>query len=110
LCRQRRNLAGTLRDNQDVIRTLEMLTGLVMHVIALVAYMAIFGVNVAHLLLSLSSISLAFAFVFGNSLRTVYESVVFLFMIRPYQVRLPYFCILLCMQSRTIQRYCGWYG
>lgn len=40
---------------------------------------------------SLSSMTLALAFVFGNSLRTVYESVVFLFIVRPYKVgaRLP---------------------
>ena len=35
---------------------------------------------------SLSSMTLALAFVFGNSLRTVYESVVFLFIVRPYKV------------------------
>ena len=88
-CRQRRNLARTLRDNDDVIRTLEVLTGIMMHMLALVAYAAIFGVDVGHLLISLSSISVASAFVFGNSLRTIFESVVFLFVIRPYQVLPP---------------------
>lgn len=58
-----------------------------MHTIALVAYAAIFGIDVGHLLISLSSIGVASAFVFGNSLKAVYESVVFLFVIRPYQVR-----------------------
>lgn len=57
-----------------------------MHTIALVAYAAIFGSDVGHLLISLSSISVAFAFVFGNSLKIIYECVLFLFVIRPYQV------------------------
>lgn len=57
-----------------------------MHTLALVAYLACFHVDIGHLLITLSSLSLAFAFVFGNSLKTVYESVVFLFVIRPYQV------------------------
>lgn len=48
--------------------------------------MACFDIDIGHLLITLSSLSLAFAFVFGNSLKTVYESVVFLFVIRPYQV------------------------
>jgi mechanosensitive ion channel protein 4/5/6/7/8/9/10 len=100
LCRQRRNLAGTLSDNDDVIRTLETLMGIFMHVLALFAYMAIFGMNVQHLLISLSSISVASAFVFGNSLRTLYESVVFLFVIRPYQVPTP---MLLYSGACTVQ-------
>jgi hypothetical protein len=110
LCRQRRNLAATLSDNDDVIGTLETLTGLVMHLLALFTYMAIFGVNVQHLLISLSSISVASAFVFGNSLRTLYESVVFLFVTRPYQVRTSRHCaavycgVLGRAQSNMLQR------
>jgi hypothetical protein len=42
--------------------------------------------QVSHLVISLSSMTLAFAFIFGNSLRTLYESVVFLFVVRPYKV------------------------
>jgi small-conductance mechanosensitive channel len=60
--------------------------GIVMHLIALVAYAAVFRTDVGHLLISLSSISVASAFVFGNSMKTIYESVIFLFVIRPYQV------------------------
>lgn len=85
--RERRNLARTLQDNDQVIRTLEGLVGACMHVLALFGYAWIFGADVGHLVLSLSSMGLACAFVFGNSLRTIYESVVFLFIIRPYQVR-----------------------
>jgi hypothetical protein len=85
-CRERRNLARTLKDNDDVISTLQTLLGILMHTIALVAYMACFNIDIGHLLITLSSLSLAFAFIFGNSLKTLYESVVFLFVIRPYQV------------------------
>jgi small-conductance mechanosensitive channel len=87
LYRERRNLAKTLQDNDDVIETLEMLIGAVMHVFALLPYLLIFNVQVTPILFSLSSVSVAGAFVFGNSLKTVYESVVFIFVIRPYQVR-----------------------
>lgn len=85
-CRERRNVALTLVDNDEVIHTLQSLVGAVLHTVAAFAYLALLGVHIAHLLISLSSAGLAFVFVFGNNLRTVYESLVFLFMIRPYQV------------------------
>lgn len=47
-------------------------------------YLAIFGVKVQHLLISGSSMAVAFAFVFGNSLREVYESILWLFVVNPY--------------------------
>eukprot|EP00892_Ulva_mutabilis_P010917 jgi/Ulvmu1/8198/UM041_0007.1 len=84
--RERRNLARTLQDNDQVIGTLEALVGATMHVLAAFSYAGIFGTDVGHLVISLSSMGVACAFVFGNSLRTIYESVVFLFIIRPYQV------------------------
>ena len=91
--RERRNLARTLQDNDDVIHTLEALIGCAMHLFAIIPYMMIFRGPISSMLFSLSSVSVAGAFVFGNSLKTVYESVVFLFVIRPYQAsrstRLP---------------------
>ena len=79
-------MALTLVDNDEVIRTLEMLVGAVVHVLAFFVCLYLLGVDVQKLLISLSSVGLAFVFVFGNNLRVVYESLVFLFMIRPYQV------------------------
>jgi uncharacterized membrane protein len=86
VCRERRNVAKTLTDARAVLGTLELLVGCILHTVATAAYLAIFGVAVGHLLLSLSSVAIAFAFVFGNSMRTIYESVVFLFIVHPYQV------------------------
>lgn len=43
-------------------------------------------VNVSRTWLTFSSIVVAFAFVFGNSIKTVYESVVFLFVVHPFDV------------------------
>jgi small-conductance mechanosensitive channel len=85
-CRERRDVAVMLANTEVVLNTLSMLVGCILHVCAGFAYLAIFGVNVTHLVISLSSMTLAFAFVFGNSLRTIYESVVFLFVVRPYKV------------------------
>lgn len=43
-------------------------------------------VDVNKVWLSFSSVFLAFVFVFGNSLRNMYESVIFLFVMHPYDV------------------------
>ena len=43
-------------------------------------------VDVNKVWLSFSSVLLAFAFVFGNSLRNMYETVIFLFVMHPYDV------------------------
>ena len=85
-CRERRDVAITLLNTGGVLTTLEALVGSIMHVCGLFVYLAIFGVDVTHLLISLSSMTIAFAFVFGNNLRTIYESVLFLFVVRPYKV------------------------
>ena len=85
-CRDRRNVANTLLDTRAVLSTLEGLVGCILHAAAVFAYGAIFGINIAQILISLSSVLITFAFIFGNSMRTVYESVVFLFVVHPYQV------------------------
>jgi hypothetical protein len=79
-------VAITLANTEVVLATLSALVGCILHAVALFLYLYIFGINVSHLVISLSSMTLAFAFIFGNSLRTVYESVVFLFVVRPYKV------------------------
>jgi small-conductance mechanosensitive channel len=84
--RERRNAALTLYDNEQVINTLSGILGAIMHLVATFAYAAIFGFQIKPILISLSSMALAFVFIFGNTVKTIYESLVFLFMIRPYQV------------------------
>lgn len=41
-------------------------------------------VNVANLWITLSSVILAFSFTFSSSVRTVWENVVYLFVVHPY--------------------------
>ena len=99
-CRERRNVAITLANTAAVLASLSAMLGVIFHVASVFAYLAIFGVDVQQLVLSLSSMLLAGTFVFGHSLQVVYESVVFLFAVRPYQVRRPR-SLLLC--SRAVE-------
>lgn len=84
--RQRRAVAITLANTEVVLSTLSTVVGCILHAGAAFAYPYIFGADVRHLVLSLSSTTLAFAFVFGENLKRIYESVVFLFVVRPYVV------------------------
>ena len=43
-------------------------------------------VDLSQAWLTFSSIVLAFAFVFGNSIRNMYEAVIFLFVVHPFDV------------------------
>ncbi len=57
-------------------------SAVIIHTASAVIYLSIFSVSVRALWLSVSSAVLAFAFVFGNSLRSLFECVVFLFVVR----------------------------
>ena len=43
-------------------------------------------VNLTRIWLTISGLMLSFVFVFGNSIRALYESVVYLFIVRPFDV------------------------
>ncbi|KAK9786905.1 hypothetical protein WJX73_008469, partial [Symbiochloris irregularis] len=84
--KSRKNLALTLQDSKTVIAKLELIFGTVLHVLAFFVYLIIFQVDINKVYVTLSSIILAFAFVFGNNIRNLYESVIFLFVVHPYDV------------------------
>ncbi len=80
------DLALSLRDTKTVISKLENVIGVIVHIIFLFLYMLVFNVDVVKTYLALSSLVLAFSFVFQNSIRTMYENVVFLFVVHPFDV------------------------
>ncbi|KAH7617551.1 putative Mechanosensitive ion channel protein 10 [Nannochloris sp. 'desiccata'] len=80
------DLALSLSDTKTVIGKLENVIGVVLHIIFVFLYMLVFNVDVVKTYLALSSLILAFSFVFQNSIRTIYENVVFLFVVHPFDV------------------------
>ena len=52
-------------------------------------YLYLFGFSVANFAIGLSTVAVGFAFIFGNSLREVYESLVWLFGVNPYDAGAP---------------------
>lgn len=80
------DLALSLRDTKTVVNKLEHVIGVVVHIIFMFFYMLVFNIDVVKTYLALSSLILAFSFVFQNSIRTMYENVVFLFVVHPFDV------------------------
>ena len=48
--------------------------------------MAALQVNLTRTWVTVSSLLLSFVFVFGNSIKSIYEAVVYLFIVRPFDV------------------------
>lgn len=84
--RERAHLANTLNDTDDVLVALERIIGACLHIIFCLGYLLVFQVDITKVWLTFSSVLLASSFVFGPSLRSVFENAVFLFTIHPFDV------------------------
>ena len=51
-----------------------------------IAFVTHAQVSLTRIWLTVSSLLLSFVFVFGNSIRAIYESVVYLFVVRPFDI------------------------
>ncbi|DBA97213.1 TPA: hypothetical protein ACH3X1_014965 [Trebouxia sp. C0004] len=84
--KERANLSVQLKDTKTVVGRLESVVGLILHIVAIFLYLIIFDVPLEKTWVAFSSIVLAFAFVFGNSVKTLYESIIYLFVVHPFDV------------------------
>ncbi|KAK9909747.1 hypothetical protein WJX75_006863 [Coccomyxa subellipsoidea] len=84
--RERTNLAIQLKDTKTVVGRLKFVISVILHILFIFFYLTIYNVDIQKVWLLFSSVVLAFAFVFGNSIRQLYEAVIFLFVIHPYDV------------------------
>ena len=101
-----------LKDTKTIVGKLEHLLGICLQLLFIFIYLAIFNVrykpapctaitvfirlciysalhsqvSLTRIWLTVSSLLLSFVFVFGNSIRAIYESVVYLFVVRPFDV------------------------
>ncbi|KAK9844135.1 hypothetical protein WJX81_005562 [Elliptochloris bilobata] len=84
--RERKNLAFTLKDTRTVVGKVELIFACALHSISVFFYLLIFNVDVSQVWMAVSSCLLGFVFVFGNSIRNLYEAVIFLFVVHPFDV------------------------
>lgn len=83
---ERISLCLTLRDAEEVLGKLGWATGSLLGIPTLTIWLIIFGVNVLELWLAIASLLVSLSFIFGNSIRVLYENVIFIFVVHPFDV------------------------
>lgn len=84
--RERRALALTLDDTKTAVNTLHQMVNVLVGIIIAITCLLILGILTSEFLLFISSQVIVAAFIFGNSCKTVFESIIFLFIIHPFDV------------------------
>mmetsp|Transcript_5271 Transcript_5271/g.33124 ORF Transcript_5271/g.33124 Transcript_5271/m.33124 type:complete len:679 (-) Transcript_5271:700-2736(-) len=83
---ERLSLCLTLRDAEEVLGKLGWATGSIVAIPTLTVWLIIFGINVLELWLAIASLLVSLSFIFGNSIRVLYENVIFIFVVHPFDV------------------------
>ncbi|MCO5566689.1 hypothetical protein L7F22_020367 [Adiantum nelumboides] len=83
---ERRALCLTLNDNKTVVEKLHRLLNVVLVMILIPVFVLIFGVETPKILVFFTSLVLPSVFMFGNSAKNVFESLIFLFVTHPFDV------------------------
>ncbi|KAK4600106.1 hypothetical protein RGQ29_009964 [Quercus rubra] len=84
--RERRALALSLTDTNTAVDELHTLLNILVAIITLIIWLIILGVPIIHFLVFISSQLLLVVFMFGNTCRTVFEAIIFLFVMHPFDV------------------------
>ncbi|KAG0051519.1 hypothetical protein BGZ83_003599 [Gryganskiella cystojenkinii] len=82
--KERKDLHTSLRDLSQAVGKLDIIFLTIVSVVWLLIILSIFGTGVVQNMLSIGSFLVALSFVFGNSLKTLFENIVFLFITHPY--------------------------
>ncbi|KAL7206998.1 hypothetical protein ACSBR2_019650 [Camellia fascicularis] len=84
--RERRALALTLNDTKTAVNKLHQMVNVLVGIIIVVVCLLILGIATSKFLLFMSSQIVVVAFIFGNSCKTVFEAIMFLFVMHPFDV------------------------
>ncbi|KAL3160440.1 hypothetical protein ABBQ32_010760 [Trebouxia sp. C0010 RCD-2024] len=83
---ERKHLAFTLKDTKTIVGKLERIAGFVIHILMFFFYLVIFDVDVTHLWTAVAAAIVAFSFIFKNAIATMFDSVIFLFVVHAFDV------------------------
>lgn len=84
--RERKALALTLDDTKTAVNRLHHMINALMGIIVLVVCLLILGIATTKLLVFVSSQLLLVAFMFGNTCKMIFEAIIFLFAMHPFDV------------------------
>ncbi|XP_018447647.1 mechanosensitive ion channel protein 4 [Raphanus sativus] len=84
--RERRALALTLNDTKTAVNRLHRIINVLVSIVIVIIWLLILGIATTKFLLVISSQLLLVVFVFGNSCKTIFEAVIFVFVMHPFDV------------------------
>lgn len=83
---KRANLVATLNDTNTIIGQLEKIMKVAIQVFCIFAYLLVFEANIRQIWLSFSSLVLIFTYIFGSSIRALFETISFIFITHAFDV------------------------
>lgn len=84
--RDRRALALSLNDTKTAVQKLNQMFTVAVGIIIIVIWLLILKIATSHFFTFLSSQLVLVAFVFGNTCKTTFEAIIFLFVVHPFDV------------------------
>ncbi|XP_076936882.1 mechanosensitive ion channel protein 10-like [Bidens hawaiensis] len=84
--KSRKALAHALSDTKTAVKQLDKLVTVVLFVIVLVVWLLLTEIATTKVLVLLSSQLVVAAFIFGNTCKTIFEAIVFVFIMHPFDV------------------------
>lgn len=79
-------LALSLNDTKTAVDELHNMLNILVAIIIVIISLLILGIPIMHFLVFISSQLLLVVFIFGNTCRTIFEAIVFLFVLHPFDV------------------------
>lgn len=84
--RERRALALTLNDTKTAVNKLHRMLNFLVAVVILIIWLLILEIATSKFLVVVSSQLVLAAFIFGNTCKTIFEAIIFLFVMHPFDV------------------------
>lgn len=84
--RERRALSLTLNDTKTAVNKLHQMANVVVGIIVLGIWLLILDIASSHFFVLLGSQILVAVFMFGNTLKMIFEAIIFLFVMHPFDV------------------------
>ncbi|XP_017419993.1 mechanosensitive ion channel protein 10-like [Vigna angularis] len=83
---ERRSLVHSLNDTNTAVDDLNMLASFLVLIVILIVWLLIMGFLTTEVLVFISSQLLLVVFMFGNTAKTVFEAIIFVFVMHPFDV------------------------
>lgn len=82
----RRALSHALNDTKTAVKQLNKLVTCILFVIIIIIWLLLVGIATTKVLVFLSSQLVVAAFIFGNTCKTIFEAIIFVFVMHPFDV------------------------